>query len=407
MAATLAPARPAVALDESAEPPRVVHLTTSYPRHDGDFAGRFVADLVRGLAGHLDVSVLAPGGYRDFGLAYGGGIVHNLRRRPWLAPLLVASMVLAVRRAAGRRDLVHAHWLAAGAICVLARRRFVLTLHGSGTAGRFADLELARRRPWLFGWVMRRAEVVICVSEALAEAARRCGGRDVRTIPNGVAIPAAVGPEAEPAEVLFAGRLSPEKGIEELVAATAGMNLVVAGDGPLRHLVPDALGFVPHEELGRLYERAAVVVLPSYHEGLPLSVLEAMAHGRPIVASAVGGLPELVEDGVTGFLVEPGDVEGLRTALRRLLADPALRRRLGGAARTRVAERCSWERVTAATLEAYGVPSTARAETTIPSLQYGASRPAAPRVARARLAAWPATNGRRPSSRPTRRHGLR
>src|SRR5205085_18625 len=83
-----------------------------------------------------------------------------------------------------------------------------------------------------------------------------------------------------------------------------------------------------------------------------------------------------------------------------LLADPALRRRLGAAARRRVFERCSWERVTAATLEAYGVPSAARAETTIPSLQYGASRPAAPRVARARLAAWPATNGRRPSARP-------
>jgi colanic acid/amylovoran biosynthesis glycosyltransferase len=382
---------------------RVVHLTTSYPRHEGDFAGRFVADLVRGLAGHVDVSVLAPGGYRDFGLAYGRGLVGNLRRRPWLAPLLVLSMILAVRRAAGRRDLVHAHWLAAGAICVLARRRFVLTLHGSGTAGRFADLELARRHPRLFGFVVRRAEVVIGVSEALAEAARRCGGRDVRTIPNGVALPASAGDEAEPVEVLFVGRLSPEKGIEELVAATERMNLVVAGDGPLRHLVPDALGFVPHDELGDLYDRAAVVVCPSYREGLPLCVLEAMAHGKPVVASAVGGIPELVEDGVTGFLVEPGDVAGLRAAIERLLADPMLRRRLGLAARARVAERCSWDRVTAATVAAYE----GRAQTTMPSLQYGASRPAAPRVARARLAAWPARNGRRPSPRPTRRRGLR
>src|SRR5438552_428790 len=280
MEATAASAAPALADDR---PLRVVHLTTSYPRHEGDFAGRFVADLVRGLAGHVDVSVLAPGGYRDFGLAYGRGLVGNLRRRPWLAPLLVVSMILAVRRAARRRDLVHAHWLAAGAICVLARRRFVLTLHGSGTAGRFADLELARRHPRLVRFVVRRAEVVICVSEALAEAARRCGARDVRTIPNGVELPASTGVEAEPAEVLFVGRLSPEEGIEELVAATEGMNLVVAGDGPLRHLVPDALGFVPHDELGGLYERAALVVLPSYREGLPLCVLEAMAPGRPVV----------------------------------------------------------------------------------------------------------------------------
>ena len=405
MEASLASASPAAALDGPA-PLRVVHLTTSYPRHEGDFAGRFVADLVRGLAGHVDVSVLAPGGYRDFGLAYGAGVVGNLRRRPWLAPLLVASMILALRRAAGCRDLVHAHWLAAGAICILARRRFVLTLHGSGTAGRFADLELARRHPRLVGWIVRRAEVVIAVSNALAEAARRCGARDVRTIPNGVAVPATTAAEADPPEILFAGRLSPEKGIEELVAATRGMNLVVAGDGPLRHLVPEALGFVPHEELERLYDRAAVVVLPSYREGLPLCVLEAMAHGRPVVASAVGGIPELVEDGVTGFLVEPGDVAGLRAALERLLADPKLRRRMGRAARKRVAERCSWDRVTAATLESYGVPA-GRAQTTIPSLQYGASRPAVPRVARARLAAWPTTNGRSPSPRPTRRRGLR
>src|SRR2546423_15335034 len=82
---------------------RVVHLTTSYPRHEGDFAGRFVADLVRGLAGHVDVSVLAPGGYRDFGLAYGRGLVGNLRRRPWLAPLPVVSLPPPARRPPRRR----------------------------------------------------------------------------------------------------------------------------------------------------------------------------------------------------------------------------------------------------------------------------------------------------------------
>ncbi|HEX6701847.1 MAG TPA: glycosyltransferase family 4 protein [Gaiellaceae bacterium] len=374
--------------------PRVVHLTTSYPRHPEDFAGRFVADVVEGLERHgVDVSVLAPAGdvgvhlhhptYRDFGLAYGGGIVHNVKRRPWLAPLLLVAMVRAVRRTAGRRDLVHAHWLAAGAVCALARRPFVLTLHGSGTAGRFADLALAQRFPRLFRAIVRRARVVICVSEALGAAARRCGARDVRVIPNGVRIPPAVEAEAEPLEVLFAGRLSPEKGIEELVAATAGMNLVVAGDGPLRHVVPDALGFVAHAELERLYARAAVVVLPSYREGLPLCVIEAMAHGRPVVASAVGGIPELVEDGVTGFLVEPGDVEGLRAALERLLADPELRRRMGRAGRAKVAERCSIESVTEATLDAYrqGEPlalPAGRAQTITPSLQNGASRPALP-----------------------------
>jgi glycosyltransferase involved in cell wall biosynthesis len=343
-------------LPAPSRPLRVVHLTTSYPRDEEDFAGRFVADLVTGLRGHgVDASVVAPGAYRDFGLAYGGGIAHNVRRKPWLAPLMLGSMATTLRRAARDADLVHAHWLAAGAVAALSGRPFVLTLHGSGSAGRFADLELARRRPGLVGSVLRRARTVICVSEALADAARRCGARDVRVIPNGVRIPDAAGVEADPAEVLFAGRLSPEKGIEELVAATQGMRLVVAGDGPLRSLVPGALGFVPHAELQRLYARAAVVVLPSHREGLPLCLIEAMAHGKPVVASAVGGIPELVRDGETGCLVAPGDVAGLRTALERLLADASLRRRLGVAARSRAIALCSQHRVTRATLDAYGV----------------------------------------------------
>jgi glycosyltransferase involved in cell wall biosynthesis len=96
-----------------------------------------------------------------------------------------------------------------------------------------------------------------------------------------------------------------------------------------------------------------VVVLPSYREGLPICVLEAMAHGRPVVATAVGGIPQLVEHGRTGLLVEPGDADALRAALERLLGDAELRRRMGRAARARVERTCSWERVTDETLAAY------------------------------------------------------
>ena len=334
---------------------KVVHLTTSYPRHAEDYAGRFIADVVGGLERHgVEVEVLAPGAYRDYGLAYGGGVVHNLRRRPWMAPLMLFSMLRTLRRAASGADLVHAHWLATGLVAPFAGRPVVITLQGSGSAGRFSDLELARRAPWLVGFVLPRARVVICVSQALAEAARRCGARDVRVIPNGVEIPVSVGKEAEPAEILYAGRLSPEKGINELVEATRGMNLIVAGDGPLRALVPGALGLLPHAELDVLYARAAVVVLPSYSEGLPLCVVEAMAHGRPVVATSVGGIPDLVVEGETGFLVPPRDAEALREAIQKLIDDPALRARMGAAGRERIIELCSLERVTQATIAAYG-----------------------------------------------------
>jgi glycosyltransferase involved in cell wall biosynthesis len=140
--------------------------------------------------------------------------------------------------------------------------------------------------------------------------------------------------------------------------------------------VPDALGFVPHGELARLYERAAVVVFPSRQEGLPLSLLEAMAHGCPVVATRVGGIPQLVHDGDTGLLVPPGEPAALRSAIETVLADPALGRRLGRAARRRVGALCSWDRVTELTLEAYAGagPSLER-----PQLRRGAA-PAEPQA---------------------------
>ena len=113
------------------------------------------------------------------------------------------------------------------------------------------------------------------------------------------------------------------------------------------------LGFVPHAELGPLYERAAVVACPSQREGFGVVCAEAMAYGRPVVASAVGGLLDLVVDEETGLLVPPGDVGALRKALRRLLADEELRARLGANARRRAEETLSWERVTDRTLAAY------------------------------------------------------
>ena len=106
---------------------RVVFLTTSWPRHPGDYAGRFVADLAeRVSAAGVDVQVVAPGAYRDFGLAQGNGILANARRRPWAVPPLFASMATAARRAARDADLVHVHWLQNVAPALAARKPIVL-----------------------------------------------------------------------------------------------------------------------------------------------------------------------------------------------------------------------------------------------------------------------------------------
>jgi glycogen(starch) synthase len=226
-------------------------------------------------------------------------------------------------------------------------RPFVVQLWGT-------DVEVARRAPRLARLILRRARLTLCASNALAEAARELGADEVRVIGSGVEVPPSVGAEASPPEVLYAGRLSAEKGILDLLAAANnGMKLTIAGDGPLRGQVPGALGFVGHDALGPLYDRAAVVAVPSHREGFGVVCAEAMAHGRPVVATAVGGLLDLVVPEETGLLVPPRDVPALRAALKRLLADDELRARLGANARRRAEEDLSWDRVTDRTLEAY------------------------------------------------------
>ena len=141
---------------------RVAVLTTYYPRHEDDFAGRFVADLVEHVeALGVQFDIVKPGVYHDYGLAYGSGVVRNAKRRPWLIPLLLFSMARALRRAARTADLVHIHWLLAAPLGLLTGKPWVVTLHGTPTARSFEDLVLLRRAKWLVGPVLRRAKGVI------------------------------------------------------------------------------------------------------------------------------------------------------------------------------------------------------------------------------------------------------
>lgn len=306
---------------------KVVVLTTSYPRHEADVAGIFVRDAVEAVRREgVEVEVVSPASFRHFGIAYGHGVAGNLRARPWLALLLPAFLLAyagAARRAARDADLVHAHWLPSALPALATGKPFVLQLWGT-------DAELAGRAPWVFRWLVRRARMVIVASDFLAEAARELGAREVRVVPSPIDVPESVGEPEEPPHVLFAGRLSPEKGIHEFLAATEGLPRVIVGAGPVD--VPEAVGFVPRAELGGYYERAAVVCVPSRREGYGVVAREAMAYGRPVVATRVGGLADAIEDGVTGLLVEP---DGLREAIERLLGDREVRERMGRRARKR------------------------------------------------------------------------
>ncbi len=305
---------------------KVVVLTTSYPRGVDDVAGTFVESAVEGVrALGVEVDVVSPASFPDFGIAYGGGIAQNLRAAPWrlaFVPAFMAGYAHAARRAASDADLVHAHWIPSALAARATGKPYVLQVWGT-------DIELARRAPALFRPLLRGARLVLAASTFLADEARALGAREVRVAPFGVAIPDDIAPPAEPPHVLFAGRLSEEKGILDFLEATGGLERVIVGDGPLRARVPEAVGFVPPAEIGAWYERAAVVCVPSRREGYGLGAREAMAFGRPVVATRVGGLRDLehVE------FVPSADAGALRRAVEQLLGDPGRRAELGEAAR--------------------------------------------------------------------------
>jgi glycosyltransferase involved in cell wall biosynthesis/peptidoglycan/xylan/chitin deacetylase (PgdA/CDA1 family) len=334
---------------------KVVVLTTSYPRGPDDVAGLFVHGSVEAArAAGVEVEVVSPAGLRHFGIAYGHGVVGNLRRRPWLAlllPAFLAAFAAAARRAARDADLVHAHWLPSALVARATRRPYVVQLWGT-------DVELARRAPWLARPLLRRARAVVVASDFLAAAARELGARAVHVVPSPVEVPESVEDPEEPPHVLFVGRLSPEKGIQEFLAATEGLPRVVVGAGPVA--VPESVGSVPHDRLGAYYARAAVVCVPSRREGYGMVAREALAYGRAVVATRVGGLADAIEDGVTGLLVPPGEPAALRRALELVLADAALRERLGTAAREAAALASSREAAGAGLAEAYAAARAGR-----------------------------------------------
>jgi glycosyltransferase involved in cell wall biosynthesis len=253
-----------------------------------------------------------------------------------------------------RGGLLHAHDYKALALALvagaLARTPVVATFHGdTGHLARVVLYERLARR------AARLTVAVAATSGPLAAAIRAAAPRTpVHVIPNGIA----VGPLPTPGDrafarqalglpphapvVAFVGRLSPEKAPEVLLRAVqgTGLRLLVAGEGALRPVLEAEadpaqvrfLGFLP--DVGPVLAAADVLALPSRTEGLPMAVLEAMAAGVPVVASAVGALPEVLGDGA-GMLVPAGDVAALRQALESLSA-PEVRSRLASAARRRV-----------------------------------------------------------------------
>jgi glycosyltransferase involved in cell wall biosynthesis len=247
------------------------------------------------------------------------------------------------------------------ALAIAARRRLLLQLHGAGFE-RFYDSSDAVGQA-LLRFFFDRAACVIVPSESQRAWVRRVSrNAHVVCVPHPVEIRQAADLAGRPNLILFLGRLEAAKGVFDLLEAVAALRcavpdvlLVCAGEGDRAAVeryaerlgIADAVkftGWVGPSGKGALLESAAVFALPSYDEALPMSLLEAMAAGVPVVVSPVGGVPELVVDGVSGFFAAPGDIATLQRLLKKLLLDRRLGARIGAAARESVRLRCSPER---------------------------------------------------------------
>jgi glycosyltransferase involved in cell wall biosynthesis len=389
---------------------RILAVTVGYPKEPGDSTAPFIDAIVRGLArrGH-DVDVVLPHhhafrypdgeGVRFFPYKYspsarvspwgfGQTFSATTRVRAQVVPLLPAIAV-SLRRAIAKRlaaqpyDVVHAHWVlpngwAASAVAERADVPVVVTLHGTDVAMAERYRPLARVARRTFG----RVAAVTATSEDLRQRAIGLGadpedavttyiGVDTELFAPRLANPQMrqlLGAQGGDLLVVSVGRLARVKGFEHLIEAASrlkGVAVAIVGDGELRpeleRLVQTSsapvvlAGQMARERVAEALAAADVVIVPSVVDNrgrvdsTTSTALEALAAGRPLIASAVGGIPEVVLDGENGILVPQKDPVALAAAIEQLRADPELRRRLSLRAREFALQRLSWD----ATIDAF------------------------------------------------------
>jgi glycosyltransferase involved in cell wall biosynthesis len=244
----------------------------------------------------------------------------------------------------------------------LARRPYLLHVHGSEFADFYEECPPAARR--IVTAVLARATLVLALSEAWCATLQRISPQArIEVLMNAVPLPQPDGlppPADREPNVLFFGEIARHKGVFDLARAFArvaaelpGLRLVYAGTGSgveeTRRLTRELAlgerveftGWLEAERKRATLAGATIFVLPSYVEGMPMALLEAMSLGLPVIATPVGGVPEIVTHEVDGLLVPPGDSDALAAAIVRLMREPGLRERLGRAARETVAMRFS------------------------------------------------------------------
>lgn len=339
---------------------KLLVVTTSFPRYQTDFAGGFIAELIMQLKQNHDVDpmVIAP---HDSGLAkedclfdipikrfvyapqsmetlayHGGLAIKSTSLRYYTqVPIFIAAMIAHTLRFSKDVDIIHAQWLLSAIAAMVAgnvrNTPYIVTAHGS-------DVNLLKYK-WQINvarTILRNASAIIAVSPKIKERLLKISSEaKVYYIPNGISERFISEPKIPDDKITvgYAGRLVKEKGVIEIITALKGLenvDLHIAGTGPLETYIQTLankwnnihyLGSIPPENMPRFYRNIDIFVLPSQMEGMPMTVLEAMASGKVVVASAVGGIPEALEHGKCGILLRDNEPTTIRRAIESLSTD--------------------------------------------------------------------------------------
>lgn len=284
-----------------------------------------------------------------------------------LAVFATTILRMMARLLTERVDLLHIHVSTGGSvyrqtvtalIALAFRQKVIMHCH----SGKFPSFFSRQPRPIraAVAAVFKRCHRLIVVShhwEAFYAETLGIARDRIVVMQNPVALPADPGMRmvTSPVRMLFLGQVNEAKGVFDLIRAIAivaekrrdHLHVTIAGHGDLApaKALADQLGiaanvtfpgWVGPEQRDAYLAQSDVFLLPSYFEGLPMSLLEAMSWGLPSIATSVGGIPDVLDDDVEGLLVEPGDIDALAAAILGMIDDPAIRQRLGRAARRRI-----------------------------------------------------------------------
>ncbi len=384
---------------------KVLFVATAYQRHKNDVVTPWLVELIAKLKrSGIDASVFTPS-YKGLGNQIINGVhiyrfryffkryenltheetaVDRIKRGPFYLVLTVFYLIFGtmsiIRLVKNKRfDIIHVHWPFPHIIFgIFAKNTGHARLYST-----FYGVEirwLKKKFPFLikpFSIIINKSDKITAISTHTAEELKDIVAQKIEIIPFSAAFEGKKRTVTDAKEIIFVGRLVERKGVKYLVEAMSGLRdeiphrLIIIGDGPEREALEkltrdlnleDRITFtgrISDGDLYRYYERCSFLVLPAVYdkkgdiEGLGVVLIEAMSYLKPVIASDAGGITDVVENGVNGLLVPPGDTQALARAIKTLATDDVLRKKMGLQAKEVIDEKFNWNKIVSRLIALY------------------------------------------------------